>query len=63
MIWLPREQRVSTHPCIQLPKLFGMWKEGQFPFDRLLAEFRFEDMEEAMGEMKKGNVIKPVLVL
>lgn len=50
-------------PRDMIPKLFGMWKEGQFPFDRLLAEFRFEDMEEAMGEMKKGNVIKPVLVL
>lgn len=50
-------------PRDMIPKLFGMWKDGRFPFDKLLAEFRFEDMEEAIREMKKGNVIKPVLVV
>lgn len=50
-------------PREMIPKLFGLWKDGHFPFDKLLAEFRFEDMEKAVEETKKGNVIKPVLVV
>ncbi|CAN8099368.1 unnamed protein product [Discula destructiva] len=50
-------------PRETVPKLFRMWKDSQFPFDKLLAEFEFEDMEKAKEEMRKGNVIKPVLVV
>lgn len=50
-------------PRDMIPKLLRMWKDGTFPFDKLLAEFRFEDMDKALQEMKKGKVIKPVLVL
>lgn len=46
-----------------VPKLLRMYAEGNFPFDQLLTEFRFEDMETALAEMKKGTVIKPLLVL
>lgn len=50
-------------PRDMVPKLFRMWKDGQFPFDKLLTEFRFEDMAKATDEMGKGTVIKPVLVV
>lgn len=50
-------------PREMVPRLLGMWKEGQFPFDKLLAEYKFEDMAKAIDEMKKGSVIKPVLVV
>lgn len=39
-----------------------VWKDGQSPFDKLLAAFGFGDME-AMGGIEEGNVMKPNLVL
>lgn len=50
-------------PRIMIPKLLGMWKEGRFPFDQLLTKFGFEEMEKALAEMKRGSVIKPLLVV
>lgn len=48
---------------VMIPKLLGLWKEGKFPFDKLLTEFGFEEMDRALDEMKKGRVIKPLLVV
>lgn len=50
-------------PRDMIPKLLRMWRDGKFPFDALLSEFRFEDVGTALQEMKKGKVIKPVLVV
>lgn len=50
-------------PRIMIPKLLGMWKEGSFPFDQLLTQFPFEELDQALAEMKRGSVIKPLLVL
>lgn len=50
-------------PRIMIPKLLDMWKEGRFPFDQLLTSFAFDDIDKALAEMKKGSVIKPLLVL
>lgn len=50
-------------PRDTIPKLFGMWKEGQFPFEKLLTQFKFEDIDNALEEMHMGKVIKPVLVI
>lgn len=46
-----------------IPKLLRMSKDGQFPFQELLTEFGFEDMDRALAEMKDGSVIKPLLVV
>lgn len=50
-------------PRDMIPKLFGMWKDGQFPFEKLLTQFKFEDIDKALEEMHMGKVIKPVLVI
>lgn len=50
-------------PRIMIPKLLSMWKAGKFPFDQLLAQFGFEEMDKALAEMKRGAVVKPLLVL
>lgn len=46
-----------------VPKLLRLYQEGKFPFDQLLTEFRFEDIDAALEEMRQGTVIKPLLVL
>lgn len=50
-------------PRVMLPHLVKLWKDGKFPFDKLLTKFAFEDLHKALEEMHKGKVIKPLLVL
>lgn len=50
-------------PRDMVPKLLQMSREGHFPFDTLLTEFRFEELDRALAEMEKGSVIKPLLVV
>lgn len=50
-------------PRDMIPKLYRMWKDGKFPFDKLLVEYSFEEMDKALEEMHMGKVIKPVLVV
>lgn len=48
-------------PRDMVPKLLALSREGQFPFQQLLSEFGFEDLEDALAEMARGAVIKPLL--
>ncbi|EMC97013.1 hypothetical protein BAUCODRAFT_121537 [Baudoinia panamericana UAMH 10762] len=47
---------------VMIPKLIQMWKDGQFAFDLMQAEYRFEDLAKAIEDMHAGKVIKPLLV-
>jgi aryl-alcohol dehydrogenase len=49
-------------PRIMIPSLIQMWRDGSFPFDQLLTQFKFEDLHKALDEMHAGKVIKPLLV-
>jgi aryl-alcohol dehydrogenase len=44
-----------------IPKLIALYKEGRFPFDRLITFYPFSEIEKAVEDMEKGLVIKPVL--
>jgi aryl-alcohol dehydrogenase len=44
-----------------IPKLIELYKQGKFPFDRLITFYPFDDIEKAVEDMEKGRVIKPVL--
>jgi aryl-alcohol dehydrogenase len=46
-----------------IPKLIELYKQGRFPFDRLITFYPFDDIEKAVEDMEKGLVIKPVLRL
>ncbi|KAK4569873.1 hypothetical protein LTR86_002842 [Recurvomyces mirabilis] len=48
-------------PRDMIPKLIEMWREGKFPFDKLLTPFRFEELKHAMAEMHAGRTIKAIL--
>ncbi|KAF3769271.1 GroES-like protein [Cryphonectria parasitica EP155] len=50
-------------PRQMIPRLFEMYKEGQFPFDKFVTAFGFEEMDRALDEMKNGRVVKPLLVV
>ena len=44
-----------------IPQLIELYKAGQFPFDRLIRHFPFEEINEAFATAASGDVIKPVL--
>lgn len=45
-----------------IPRMVGWYKEGKFPFDKLIKKFPFEKINEAAHASEIGEAIKPVLV-
>lgn len=51
----------SAVPQDFIPELISYYRQGQFPFDRLIEHFDFTDINRAIKACESGNVIKPVL--
>ncbi len=49
-------------PATFIPYLAQLNADGQFPFDELITEFPFDEINEAEAASASGEVIKPVLV-
>jgi aryl-alcohol dehydrogenase len=45
-----------------IPRLISLWREGQFPFDRLIKTFPLADINLAEKASLSGDVVKPVLL-
>jgi len=50
-------------PDLFIPRLIDLYSQGRFPFDRLITFYPFEEINQAVEDMEKGRVIKPVLRL
>jgi aryl-alcohol dehydrogenase len=48
-------------PRVFIPKLIEFFKAGQFPFDKLVKFYRFDQINEAFEDSAKGATIKPIL--
>jgi len=48
-------------PDLFIPKLIELYRQGRFPFDRLITFYPFDEINQAVEDMEKGRVIKPVL--
>ena len=44
-----------------VPKLIEYYRQGQFPFDKLVTFYDFDDIEKAFADSQSGVVVKPVL--
>jgi aryl-alcohol dehydrogenase len=44
-----------------IPRLIELYRQGKFPFDRMITYYPFDEIEKAVHDMEKGVVIKPVL--
>lgn len=49
-------------PRLFLPRLISFWKDGRFPFDRLIQTYPLEDINAAEADSLSGKTIKPVLL-
>jgi aryl-alcohol dehydrogenase len=53
----------DAHPGLFIPKLVEYWRQGRFPFDRLLTFYPFAEIERAFANAHSGKAIKPVLLM
>jgi aryl-alcohol dehydrogenase len=44
-----------------IPALIELYLAGEFPFDRLVKFYDFNDINRAMADARRGHAIKPVL--
>lgn len=48
-------------PRVFIPQLIAYYKAGQFPFDKLVKFYKFEQINQAFADSASGITIKPVL--
>lgn len=48
-------------PDTFIPALIWLYNQGNFPYDELIRFYSFQDINEAVSDMEKGLVIKPVI--
>lgn len=48
-------------PKLFIPQLIELWRQGRFPFERLLTFYDFDQINQAVLDSKAGSVIKPVI--
>ena len=48
-------------PQTFIPRLIRLYRQGRFPFDRLVKFCDFADINTAIADAKSGNTIKAVL--
>jgi aryl-alcohol dehydrogenase len=53
----------DAHPGLFIPKLTDYWRQGRFPFDRLLTFYPFAEIDRAFADAHSGRAIKPVLLI
>ncbi|MBN1570964.1 MAG: NAD(P)-dependent alcohol dehydrogenase [Acidobacteria bacterium] len=51
----------DCNPDIFIPQLLDLYKQGKFPFNRLIKFYSLEQINEAMEDSEKGRTLKPVL--
>ena len=49
-------------PQVFLPELIALWRQGRFPFDRLIRTYPLSKINEAERDAASGAVVKPVLL-
>ncbi|WCK52584.1 NAD(P)-dependent alcohol dehydrogenase [Aneurinibacillus sp. Ricciae_BoGa-3] len=50
-------------PQLYIPMLIALYKQGKFPFDKLIKYYSLEEINQAVQDSKNGTTIKPVIKL
>lgn len=51
----------DTTPSLFIPMLIDYYRQGRFPFDRLIKFYAFDQIAQAFDDSSSGRTIKPVL--
>lgn len=49
-------------PHVFLPQMINWWRQGLFPFDKLIERFPLSEINAAAEASESGRVVKPVLI-
>ena len=49
-------------PQLFIPQLIQLWKQGRFPFDKLITTYPLSQINQAEAAAVSGTAVKPVLV-
>jgi aryl-alcohol dehydrogenase len=49
-------------PKLFIPELIAYFKEGKFPFDKLVQKYEMTELEQAIRDMESGETIKPIIL-
>lgn len=44
-----------------VPQLIELYRQGRFPVDKIVSNYRFAEIQSAITDMENGQVIKPIL--
>ncbi|MFC7582359.1 hypothetical protein ACFQYP_00100 [Nonomuraea antimicrobica] len=45
-----------------IPRLIELWRQGRFPFERLIRTYPLDDVNAAERDSAEGVTVKPVLL-
>jgi aryl-alcohol dehydrogenase len=51
----------ESNPDVFIPMLIGLYRQGSFPFDRLIKFYDFADINKAIHDSENGATIKPIV--
>lgn len=49
-------------PDLFIPKLIELYKQGRFPFDKLVKFYKFADINQAVEDSERGKTVKAVIL-
>jgi Zn-dependent alcohol dehydrogenase len=52
----------QAYPPKYVPKMIRWYREGKFPFDKLMKRIPADDFEQGLKEMHEGTTIEPILI-
>jgi len=53
----------DANPQLFIPRMIGFFRDGRLPLDKLVKTYPLEKINEAVGDLESGRVVKPVLVM
>lgn len=51
----------SSVPQVFIPRLIQLWRQGKFPFDKLIQHYTLDTINEGFDDSARGVTIKPVI--
>ncbi|MFC3184699.1 MDR/zinc-dependent alcohol dehydrogenase-like family protein [Pseudoglutamicibacter albus] len=51
----------SSNSRTLIPALIDLYRQGRFPFDRLVSFYGFDELDQAIADAHEGGTIKAVL--
>jgi len=51
----------DSNPDVFIPRMIELYKQGRFPFDKLITFYPFEKINDAIDDSEHGRAVKPVV--